>query len=97
MSQVYLDLEASTSPTKHQIVRFDLPKVESKQRALFRVELRNGEDGWIIARCLDVSGAISQGKSKDEALRNIVEAISIIQEDTSGGGSPEFSIMWVEK
>jgi predicted RNase H-like HicB family nuclease len=97
MSQICLDLGASTSPSKPQFARFDLNRVEVGQRVLFRVELKKGEDGWIIAKCLDVSGAISQGKSKDEALRNIVEAISAIQEDISGGEAPEFSIAWVEK
>ena len=34
-----------------------------------------GEDGFWIAECPSLSGCISQGKTKEEALSNIREAI----------------------
>lgn len=34
-----------------------------------------GEDGYRIAECPSLSGCISQGKSKEEAIANIKEAI----------------------
>lgn len=34
-----------------------------------------GEDGYWVAECLSVPGCISQGKTKDEAIANIREAI----------------------
>jgi predicted RNase H-like HicB family nuclease len=43
------------------------------------------EDGIWIARCLDVPGCVSEGATRDEALANIREAISmcldVIKED----------------
>lgn len=33
------------------------------------------EDGWWIATCPVLPGCISQGKSKDEAIKNIQEAV----------------------
>ncbi len=35
----------------------------------------NGENGWIIAECPAIPGCISQGKTKEEAIENIKEAI----------------------
>ena len=40
-----------------------------------------GEDGWFVARCLELPAAISQGKTREEAARNIEEAISLVLED----------------
>ena len=34
-----------------------------------------GEDGWIVVECPLIPGCISQGKTHDEALANIREAI----------------------
>ncbi len=34
-----------------------------------------GEDGYWVAECPSLPGCISQGKSREEALRNIKEAI----------------------
>ena len=98
MSQVYSnELAPSSTRPPHYSSRFavDLPK--SQQRVSYRVELEKGQDGWIIAKCPDVEGAISQGRNRDEALRNIVEAISIILEDTFGKKAQEFLILWEEK
>ena len=39
------------------------------------------DDEWYIAYCPEITGANGQGKSKDEARENLVEAISLILED----------------
>ena len=96
MSQEYVfDWAASTS--KPQFSQFSVSVHTFKRRECYRVLLEKGLDGWIVAKCLDVKGAISQGKSKDEALRNIVEAISAILEDKYGDKAPEFLIIPEEK
>ena len=41
----------------------------------FTVVLREEEDGGYSVQCLELPGAISQGETKREALRNIKEAI----------------------
>ncbi|MCH7472653.1 type II toxin-antitoxin system HicB family antitoxin [bacterium] len=41
----------------------------------FSVTLEEGEDGWIIASCPALTGCHSQGRTRDEALENIKEAI----------------------
>jgi predicted RNase H-like HicB family nuclease len=45
-----------------------------------QVLLRPGEDGFWIAEVPSLPGAISQGKTRDEALRNIREAIDLIEQ-----------------
>jgi len=47
----------------------------------YPVILQPGEDGWIVAECPVLPGCISQGKDRDEALRNIREAIELCLED----------------
>ena len=44
-----------------------------------------GEDGYWVAECLSLPGCISQGKTKEEAIANIKEAIeayiTVLEED----------------
>lgn len=42
----------------------------------FIVVLEPDEDGYIAAECPSLPGCLSQGKTRDEALANIREAIS---------------------
>ena len=46
----------------------------------YHVSIRKGEDGFYVAECLDLPGCISQGKTKDEARKNIHEAILVYLE-----------------
>jgi len=41
----------------------------------YLVTLEQDEDGYITAECPSLSGCVSQGKSREEALSNIKEAI----------------------
>ena len=43
---------------------------------MFHVVLKKGDDGWIVAECPALPGCFSQGKTKQEALANIKEAIT---------------------
>ena len=44
------------------------------------VVLRPGEDGWIVAECPVLVGCVSQGRTREEALVNIREAILLCLE-----------------
>ncbi len=44
----------------------------------YRIVLRKGQDGYYVAQCLEVPGAISQGRTKREALRNAREALELV-------------------
>jgi predicted RNase H-like HicB family nuclease len=43
--------------------------------AVRQVVLYPGEDGYWVAECPSLPGCVSQGKTKDEAVTNIREAI----------------------
>ena len=42
----------------------------------FHITLDPIEDGWIVAECPALPGCISQGRSEEEAIANIREAIT---------------------
>ncbi|MGO8735102.1 MAG: type II toxin-antitoxin system HicB family antitoxin [Terriglobia bacterium] len=52
------------------------------------VETYSGEDGYVVAECLEIPGCLSQGKTREEALQNIQDAIrechSVMRERSSG-------------
>jgi len=54
------------------------------EKEMFKVKmlvvLKPGEDGYIIAECPTMPGCISQGKTEEEALKNIKEAIELYLE-----------------
>ena len=45
-----------------------------------KVVIEEGEDGYFVARCPSLKGCWSQGKTKEEALKNIKEAIELYLE-----------------
>jgi predicted RNase H-like HicB family nuclease len=42
-----------------------------------QVILYRGEDGYWVVECPSLPGCISQGKTRDEAIRNIADAIRL--------------------
>ena len=52
------------------------------------VMLEDGEDGWIVVSCPALPGCISQGRTREEALANIKEAIEGYMETTLELGRP---------
>ena len=46
--------------------------------SVLRVVFRPGEDGYIVAECPQLPGCMSQGKTKEEANRNIIDAIKSV-------------------
>ena len=53
------------------------------------VILHPGEDGYWVVECPSLPGCISQGKTKDEALKNIKEAISCYIHSLKDDNLPE--------
>lgn len=54
----------------------------------FAVTLDRDEDGVWIAECPSIPGCVSQGSSKDEALKNLDEAIRVCLEVRAERGLP---------
>ena len=47
-----------------------------------------GEDGYFVAECPSLPGCISQGKTREEAIENIREAIQLYIEVLYEKGQP---------
>ncbi len=54
----------------------------------FTVTVDRDEDGIWVAECPSIPGCVSQGKTKDEALENIKEAIKSCLEVRAEKGLP---------
>lgn len=54
----------------------------------FTVALEPGEDGYIIAECPAIPGCMSQGRTQEEALENIKDAILACLEMRRQRGMP---------
>jgi predicted RNase H-like HicB family nuclease len=49
------------------------------------------EDGWIVARVVQVPGAMSQGRTREEARENVIDALRLMlaPDDDADVGSSE--------
>ena len=58
-----------------------------------------GEDGYWVAECPSLKGCISQGKTKEEAIRNIKDAIALyidaLKEDNLPVPEEKFELLTV--
>ncbi|HMH42028.1 MAG TPA: type II toxin-antitoxin system HicB family antitoxin [Pyrinomonadaceae bacterium] len=55
---------------------------------VFNVTIDRDEDGVFIVECPSIPGCVSQGKSKEEALENIKDAITLCLQVRSEKGMP---------
>jgi predicted RNase H-like HicB family nuclease len=53
-----------------------------------RVLLYPGEDGYVVAEVPSLPGCVSQGKTRDEAVANVREAIFLHEEVLRERGKP---------
>ncbi len=45
-----------------------------------KIVLEQGMDGYIVAHCPSLKGCVTQGRTEEEALKNIKEAIELYLE-----------------
>jgi len=65
----------------------------------FPVLIYAGEDGQLVAECPVIPGCVSQGRSRDEAVANIREAIALCLENREAEGwtlPAQFELLDVE-
>ncbi|MGH2984977.1 MAG: type II toxin-antitoxin system HicB family antitoxin [Solirubrobacterales bacterium] len=43
-----------------------------------RIEYESGENGWVIAQIPAVPGAMSQGRTREEARDNVLDALQLL-------------------
>ena len=59
-----------------------------KNYMIFNVTIERDEDGVWITECPSISGCVSQGATKDEAIENIKDAIKVCLEVRAKKGLP---------
>ncbi len=70
---------------------------QSSERMKFLVTVDRDEDGWFVVECPALPGCVSQGRSLDEALRNIREAVQAsLETRVARGLPPALEVMEVE-
>ena len=47
----------------------------SGRKMKYKVVISEGEDGWYVVECPSIPGCVSQGKTIEEALENVKDAI----------------------
>jgi predicted RNase H-like HicB family nuclease len=52
--------------------------IVSEQLRMTIVYEEPDEAGWIVARVVEVPGAISQGRTRDEARENVIDALRLM-------------------
>jgi predicted RNase H-like HicB family nuclease len=61
-----------------------------------KVVVKQGEGGYFVANCPSLRSCWSQGKSREEALRNVREAIALYLEAPPNAFAPDESQEVVE-
>jgi predicted RNase H-like HicB family nuclease len=56
------------------------PTAKKAQTNTFTAAFEQTDDGWWVGKVLEVPGALTQGKTLDEARENLQEALSLILE-----------------
>jgi predicted RNase H-like HicB family nuclease len=59
------------------------------------------EEGWIVARVVEVPGAISQGRTREEARENVIDALRLMlspddDQDAGSGRSEQLDLILSE-
>ena len=53
-----------------------------------KIILEKGENGYVVAHCPSLKGCWSQGKTEQEAIKNIKEAVALYLESDSKSVKP---------
>ena len=44
----------------------------------FTILYEDGDDGWVIAQVKEVPGAVSQGRTREQARENVIDALRLM-------------------
>jgi predicted RNase H-like HicB family nuclease len=53
----------------------DVPLSVMSESLLLTIVFEDGEDGWVVASIPEVPGANSQGRTREEARANVIDAL----------------------
>jgi predicted RNase H-like HicB family nuclease len=55
----------------------------------FTIRYEDGGEGWIMARVEEVPGAISQGRTREEARVNVIDALKLMLAPVEADTGPD--------
>lgn len=67
---------------KNESIYLSIRTYSSLKMPKYTVKISKGQDGYYVAQCVELPAAITQGRTREEALTNIREAITLVLEDT---------------
>jgi predicted RNase H-like HicB family nuclease len=83
-------IQSFLARVRRAVRAFESERTEDSATWTFRVHLERDElDGGWVAECIDLPGAVSEGETQAEALRNLTEAISEVIAVRMGERVPE--------
>ena len=83
--KVVFDTNVVASAKKPNSRRIDRPPTIRYSSGMnIKVVVERGEDGYFVAHCPSLRSCWSQGKTRDEALQNLREAIALYLEPAPG-------------
>lgn len=53
------------------------------------IVFEDGEDDWIVAQVKEVPGAVSQGRTREEARENVLDALRLMLSPEPDDAGPE--------
>ena len=57
----------------------------------FKISIEHDDDGWFLVTVPALSGCVSQGKTEEEAKKNIIEAIELHLSALARDGIPPYN------
>ena len=74
----------------------DPPRIVSSMSDHLRMTItydEPDEEGWIVARVVEVPGALSQGRTREEARENVIDALRLMltPDDADPAATPDRS------
>lgn len=53
----------------------------------FTIMFADGDDGWVVAQVKEVPGAVSQGRNRAEARKNVLDALRLMLSPEPGAAA----------
>jgi len=64
--------------------------------SVYTVKIRRDEEGYFVARCVELPAAMTQARTEEEVIRRIKEAIHLVLEATREEETKEPAVTAIE-
>jgi predicted RNase H-like HicB family nuclease len=71
------DMIELLSSSSNNFIPFKFDRTSNPSSIIYKISLKEDEDGWIIATSPDLPSLITQGKTEDEVIKNVLDVIRL--------------------